>query len=257
MFAANPSFWKDRIRAAAIHFGLSCAVAVVAAMLVFGIWYPYPYREISGGRELFLIVVTVDVIMGPLITLAVFDRRKPMSELRRDLVVVGSLQLLALAYGLWTVSLARPVHLVFEYDRFRVVHAVDVPDELLSQTPAGLTAMPLAGPTLLSLRPFNSESERAEATLAALKGLALSARPDLWQPYGAAADEIRRQARPVAELRRRLHNQSALIDAAVSQTGRSPGTLVYVPMIGRRSFWTVLLDATTNEIMGFIPLDAF
>jgi hypothetical protein len=49
----------------------------VAAALVFGVWYPYPYREISGGRELFLIVVTVDVIWGHCITLAVFNRTKP------------------------------------------------------------------------------------------------------------------------------------------------------------------------------------
>ena len=70
-----------------------------AALLVFGIWYPYPYREISGGRELFLLVITVDVILGPLITLAVFNRKKPRSELRRDLAIVALLQLGALGYG--------------------------------------------------------------------------------------------------------------------------------------------------------------
>jgi len=62
----------------------------------------------------------VDVILGPLITLTVFNRSKPRSELVRDLTVVGLIQLAALGYGLWTVFVARPVHLVFEYDRFRV-----------------------------------------------------------------------------------------------------------------------------------------
>ena len=52
----------------------------MAAGLVFALWYPYPYREISGGRELFLIVVAVDVIMGPLLTLAVFNRSKPVND---------------------------------------------------------------------------------------------------------------------------------------------------------------------------------
>ncbi len=103
-------------------------------------------HEISGGRELFLIVVAVDVIVGPLITFAVFNRTKPWPELRRDLAVVALMQLGALGYGLWSVAQARPAHLVFEYDRFRVVHAVDVPAELLTKTPPGITALPLLGP---------------------------------------------------------------------------------------------------------------
>ena len=130
------------------------------------------------------------MIVGPLITLAVFNRTKPWPELRRDLAIVALLQLGALGYGLWTVAQARPVHLVFEYDRFRVVHAVDVPTELLMKTPPDLTALPLLGPPLLSLRPFRDGAEQVEATLAALNGLPLSARPDLWQPYASAKAQV-------------------------------------------------------------------
>ena len=84
---------KDRLGASGIHLGISLCVAVFAAALVFGLWYPYPYGEISGGRELFFLVVAVDVIMGPLITLAIFNRAKPRRELLIDFTVVGLLQL--------------------------------------------------------------------------------------------------------------------------------------------------------------------
>ena len=77
--------WAERLKAAGIHLGLSLVVALLAAGLVFGLWYPMPFREISGGRELFLLIVAVDVVIGPVITLAVFDRRKRWRELRRDL----------------------------------------------------------------------------------------------------------------------------------------------------------------------------
>lgn len=180
VLSITPSFWADRLKASAIHLALSLAIAALAGLLVFGIWYPYPFREISGGRELFLLVVTVDVILGPLITLAVFNRKKPWTELRRDLAIVALIQLAALGYGLWTVYVARPVHMVFEIDRFRVVHAIDVPVEMLGKTPPGVNAMPITGPTLLSLRPFRNSNESMEATMAALQGLSLSARPDLW-----------------------------------------------------------------------------
>jgi hypothetical protein len=97
--------------------------------------------------------VTVDLILGPLITLAIFNRKKPWTQLRRDLEFVGLIQLSGLGYGLRTVAIARTVHLVFEFDRFRVVHAVDVPVDLLGQQPKEVNAMPWLGPTLLAVRP--------------------------------------------------------------------------------------------------------
>jgi hypothetical protein len=250
-------FWKDRFKASGIHFCISLSIALLAALLVFVVWYPYPYREISGGRELFLIVVSVDVILGPLMTLTIFNRAKPWRELRRDLTVVALLQLTALGYGLWTVCVARPVHLVFEYDRFRVIHAVDVPTELLPQTPHGINAFPFTGPTLLSLRPFKDRQEELEATLAALHGLPLSARPDLWQPYASATSEIWQAAKPVSDLKTRFASQSAAIDAIIAKTGRSSDSLAYLPMVGRKTFWTVFIDPVTAEVLAFMPLDSF
>lgn len=249
--------WADRLQASGIHLGISLVIAALAALLVFVLWYPYPYREISGGRELFLIVVTVDVILGPLITLAVFNRRKPRRELIRDLGVVGLIQLAALSYGLWTVFAARPVHLVFEIDRFRVIHAVDMPKEVLSQISAKLSTMPLTGPTPMAVRTFRDSGEETRATLLALQGLHLSAQPDLWQSYEQARPRVLAAAKPLEELKRRFPGQVDLIDAAIAETGRSEGTLRYVPMAARKSFWTVLLDADSAEIRGFLPLDSF
>jgi hypothetical protein len=257
MFSDTPSFWGDRLKASAVHLLLSLCMAAMAALLVFGIWYPYPYREISGGRELFLLVVTVDVILGPLVTLAVFNRIKPVAVLRRDLAVIGFLQLAAITYGLWTVAVARPVHMVFEYDRFRVVHAIDVAPELLSKAPSNIVGMPLTGPTLLSLRPFKDSGERLEATLAALQGAPLSARPDLWQPYAKGVPDILKEAKPVSELLARFPAQSNAIGRVLADAGRKADGVVYLPMIGRNQFWTVFLDASSAEVVATMPLDSF
>lgn len=257
MFSDIPSFWRDRLQASAIHLGLSLCLATLAAVLVFGIWYPYPYREISGGRELFILVVTVDVILGPLVTLVVFNRGKSASVLLRDLAFIGFLQLAALAYGLWTVAMARPVHMVFEYDRFRVVHAVDIDSERLAQTPTDVVAMPITGPTLLSLRPFKNEKERMEATLAALQGSELGARPDLWQTYAKGVPEILKEAKPAAALRARFPAKAVAIDHVLADAGRSTDGVAYLPLVGRNQFWTVFLDATSAQVVAAMPLDPF
>jgi hypothetical protein len=189
--------------------------------------------------------------------LTVFDRRKPRNVLARDLGVVGMIQLLALAYGLWAMSVARPVHLVFEYDRFRVVHAAEVPTEQLSLAPVEFRQLPVTGPTTLALRPFRGDREKSAATLTALAGLPLSAQPALWQDYAAARVQILAQARPAVDLRQRFPAQLADIDDAMARTGLALEQLVYLPMNAGNAFWTVLLDAGTAEVRGFIPLDSF
>ena len=251
------SFWKDRLQASAVHLALSALVAALAALLVFGLWYPYPYREISGGRELFMLVVTVDIILGPLITLAIFDRRKPWKELRRDLAVVVLLQMSALVYGLWTVAMARPVHVVFEIDRFRIVHAIDVPPELLSQTPAGVTALPYTGPTLVGLRPFRDGQEQMAATMAALQGVSLGFRPDLWQSYELSRKDVLQAAKPIAHLKARFPASVQTIDEALANKGYAAEHAQYVPLAGRKDFWTVLVDGRNGDVLGYLPLDSF
>jgi hypothetical protein len=249
--------WKERLRAAGIHLGISVAMALLGALLVFGVWYPYPYREISGGRELFMLVVAVDVILGPLLTLAVFDRTKPWRALRRDLAVIGVLQLAGLCYGLWTVFVARPVHLVFEIDRFRVVHAIDVPQEMLPKAPPALQRLPLRGPTTLGMRPFVDANESMSATLAAMAGADLGARPDFWQPYALSSADAAKAAKPVAQLKSRFPNEAAAIDRAVASTGRAPDAIATLPLVGRKSFWTVFVDARSGAVLAFMPLDSF
>jgi len=251
---------KGRLLAAGIHLTLSLVIAALAAWLVFALWYPYPYREISGGRTLFLIVVAVDAVMGPLMTFAVFNRGKPIGELRRDLAVIGLLQVAALAYGLWTVSIARPVHLVFEIDRFRVVHAVDIPEEELALAPVQLQRLPWTGPTLLAVREFGSNQEKVDATLAALRGVPLGSRPSLWQSYDQAKPQILKVAKPLSELRSRFPADAGIIDAALKATmegGKANRQVGYVPMTGRDKFWTVLIDLQTTEVIAFVPIDSF
>ncbi|MBX9958593.1 MAG: pilus assembly protein [Burkholderiaceae bacterium] len=257
MSQASTFHWKGRLLASGVHLGGSLLIAAIAALLVFGLWYPYPYRDSSGGGELFLIVITVDVILGPLITLTVFNRSKPRAVLVRDLATVGALQLAALMYGLWVVSAARPVHLVYEFDRFSVVHAVEVPAELLDRVSKEVQPMPWSGPTVLAVRSFKNDAERVEATIMALQGLPLAARADLWEPYSKARERVLAAAKPLAELRQRFPLQATLIDKGVAQTQRQEATLLYLPMVERKSFWTVLLDAQTAEVRGFIPLDSF
>lgn len=246
-----------RLKAMGVHACISLLFAAGAAILVFLVWFPYPYREISGGRELFFLVVGVDVVLGPLITFILFNPDKTRRALMLDLSLVALLQLTALAYGLWSVSVARPVYVAFEYNRFRVVHAIDIPEEMLDKADRSFHRLPWTGPRPIALRNFRDAQEQLDATVAALNGLQLASRPDLWVPYDQARPSVLKESRPLTALRAHIPEQAELIDAWVQQAGRPITSLAYVPMVGRKTFWTVILDAQTADILGYLPIDSF
>lgn len=249
---------KIRLIASGTHLAISLLIAVCAALLVFGLWYPYPYREISSGKSLFALLITVDVVIGPLITFAIFNKSKPKRELATDLTIVGIIQIAALAYGLWTVFEARPVHLVFEYSRFSVVHAAEIEPSLLSKAPPALRNLPLTGPTPIALRPFKDQAESFDATIAALGGVPLAARSDLWHSYAESTADIIKASKPISDLLTRFSAQRDNIHAAAEKTGRTTENLNYLPLVGRNgAAWTVLIDASTAEPAAYLPIDSF
>jgi hypothetical protein len=249
-------FWRDRFKAFGIHFSISLLIAALAALLVFYVWYPFPYREISGGRELFFILISVDIIVGPFLTFSIFNHNKSRRELTFDISMISLVQLLALGYGLFTVFVARPVHLVFEYDRFRVVHAMEVPPELLPKTPEGIDALPVTGPTPLSVRPITNE-ENYDVTMAELSGLPVSARPDFWQSYEKARSVILQRAKPVSDLKTRFADKARLIDQGIKASGIPAEKLLYLPIVARNEFWTAFIDPDNGQVVAVIHLDPY
>ena len=66
----------NRWKAAAIHLGLSVLIAATVVTVMLLVWYPPPYFDTMGGTGLLKILVGVDVTLGPLLTLIIFDPRK-------------------------------------------------------------------------------------------------------------------------------------------------------------------------------------
>ena len=244
-----------RARAAGIHLLISAAVAVLAALLVFGLWYPGPYRLLAGGRDLFLLVTSVDVIMGPLLTFAVFNLAKPKRELQRDLAIIGALQLAALFYGLVTVYQARPIAMVFEVDRLRLVTASSVSLEDLPNAAPEYRTLSLTGPQLLGTRRPKEGDERNDALFKGVAGLDIGSRPLFWQPYELSRVDVIAKAQPVAALRARYPAQAAAIDKEVGAMKLELSTARFLPVVARGD-WVAVIDQT-GDVVGYLPFDGF
>lgn len=244
-----------RAKAASIHLILSIAVAAVVALLMFSLWYPGDYRTLAGGNKLFWLIVSVDVVMGPLLTFVVFNPAKPRKELWRDLAVIALLQLGALGYGLHVLFESRPVALVFEVDRFRVVSASDVLMDELPKAPADYRKLPITGPWVLGAR-MATGKEKIEAVELALQGFDVGTRPSFWQPYADTRGRALERARPVGALLEKYPAARADIEARLKALGLPSDTARFLPVSARVMGWVTLMRPD-GEIAGFAPYDGF
>lgn len=245
--------WRRRGRAALVHLGCCMAVAAAVAALVLLVWYPWPYRIVSGGEDLLFLIMTVDVIMGPLITLAIFDVRKPLRELRRDLAIIVALQLMALGGGLYTVFMARPAVLALEVDRFRVTTAVDVAVEEFPKAQPDFRSLSITGPRLVTVA-LPTREQKYDAIMSGMAGLDLGSRPMFWREWGAdARRQTIKAGKPVAPL---MGQATEELRDAVTRTGKPVEQLLYLPMLARRNDWSVLIDKASGDPVGFAPIDA-
>lgn len=245
------------LKAAIIHLGLSVLVTAISATLVFGLWYPSPYRYISGGTELFWLVVGVDVVCGPLLTLVIFNPAKSRTELLRDLGLVVLIQSAALVYGLWTVWQARPLYLVNEIDRFKVISAPNINRQDLARLPKLLQVGVTSGPLVVAIREPKDAEERKKVMFESVNGgRDYAERPEFYLPYDEAnALKSLKRARPLAVFLQKQPTQLVAATELAKQKNADMAQWMYLPVVARQD-WVAVLDKQ-GQIQGFLRGDGF
>lgn len=248
------------------HLVLSVVVAGLSATLVIGVWFPPPFAEISGGMSLFLVMTAVDVVCGPTLTLLLLHPGKSRRALAVDLALIAALQFSALGYGVYTLSEARPIAVVFEVDRFRVVSYADLDASHPERFPEWVRPWGFEGPRLLGVRAAKSAQEKFESLNASLQGLEPGQRPEWWQDYAINAQEVKQRGKPLELLLATHPNEKQRLLSAAEQAAsrplkdetQNPKDLLWVPMVSRRSMdWVVFVDPLSARIRGYLHVDGF
>ncbi|MBK9116957.1 MAG: hypothetical protein IPM22_15350 [Betaproteobacteria bacterium] len=242
----------DRWKAFGLHLAISALIAATVVMLVVWLWYPRPYFEAMGGEVLLRLLIGVDVVVGPLITLLIFDPKKP--RLKYDLATIAVLQIAALAYGGFVMFEARPVYNVYFDGRFHTVPAYSVDAASRARAAPEFRPLSLTGPRVVAaMLPADPRETVGITVAAAMGGPDLPDLPHLYVPYTQAAAKAASVARPLVSLAQRGRAEADAVNDFVNVhgTGRVMG---YVPVRARNRDFAAVVDRKTGEVIGYLPI---
>ena len=249
--------YRFAFRLALRHIFVCIFIASVAAILVYHVWYPLPYREMLGVGKIFIILLGVDIICGPVLTLLLADPKKSKREMALDFSLIGIIQMAALIYGLHAVYVGRPVIVAFEVDRLTVVTANEIDHTTLQKAIPDFQRLPMSGITHVAVRKPRNSIEMLQSVDLSLAGFPPAMRPEWWETMDGHHEKIRAVTKPVAELLSRRPNDAHLLNEAIAGTGYSREQLSYLPFTSSKNKdWVALLN-NSLETVGYAPVDGF
>ena len=245
----------NRWKAFFAHLGLSAIVGLAAAGAVRAVWYPEPLYAAMGGSDLVPIAVVGVVILGPMLTLAVTNPRKPLRLLRMDLTLIAVLQAAGLVVAGLAVAGARPVYMVFTVDRFDLVTARDIREEELARvTDPAFMGLPWGSPRTIAVRTPSDPRVQVRVIHSALEGADLQTFPQYFVQYESLAARALQVSQPVSALRARNPGESVRIDRAISRLGLREDRTRFLPLKARSRDHSVLIDAWSGEVVGYLDV---
>lgn len=176
----------NRWQAFLIHAGLSFIIFAVLLSLIWFVWYPGIFINMGGWQGV-KIIGSVGLVLGPLLTLIVFNPVK--KSLKWDLLVIGVVQIACLVFGMHVVYSQRPVAQVLGNDGIHIVIPEDYKNDGI--LPEALKSLPGSYPKVIFLDlPSNAEKIEMISTIQKIMGgLAFNKRSDLYKPFNHVSPE--------------------------------------------------------------------
>jgi hypothetical protein len=203
-----------------------------------------------------MLVVGCDLVLGPLLSLVIYNGRKSRRQLLVDYGIVGAIQIGALVYGVLIVADVRPVWVAYYTDRYEIVLAGDLKKkELDAVKDPQYAKVGWSGPKYVgvSVPPMDQQDALSQS----LEGNEEHQRPKFYVPYESVIDRIRKSGKPLAELEKKFPASKPLIEAALKDVKVPREKLVWLPAHSFLAFWTVIVDIDTGKPQAWVDFDPY
>lgn len=192
--------FKYKLKAFAMHFSLSLIIVLTSIFIVWFIWYPAPLYKATGVNKIFMIVLGIGLIAGPLLTFLVSKPNK--KSLRFDIVIIVIIQLAAFLYGLYQVYDGRPAWIAYNVDRFDLIRNNEIDNRKLLEALPAYQQVSNSGALYVAAVIPKSEIQISNQILfdEVGSGIAPSQRPELYVPLQQVEQNMNDRVRALREL---------------------------------------------------------
>ena len=179
--------FKHKLKASFIHLGLSILLVglVIGSLLFF--FFPQLFIGVSDFKEIAILIISIDLILGPLLTFVVFQPKK--KTLKFDLSVIGAIQLSALVYGAHALYQVHPVYVTFNVDRFTIITAKDAETEKARLNEYKISKLS-AGKLAFAKMPDDIEKRNELLFSAIMDGEDLDRKEEYYESYENNIDQV-------------------------------------------------------------------
>jgi hypothetical protein len=218
-----------KLKATLIHLSLSILIFITFFSVLIIFWFPSPLFVASGGAEGLKIVAGIDLVLGPLLTLILFNRKKPSKELKIDLSLIVVIQVAALTWGVFTIFSQRPVAMVFWDDTFYAV-----PASVLTQQDYNLTKLKEFSPNLPALIYAEVPKDKAQAVefLRKMKEdhIPPHHQTNLYQRFSPSFDLLKHKQVDINEIIQKNKKMEQALIKILSENGQTKEDFIYLPL---------------------------
>ncbi len=242
----------NRYKASATHLAISATVVAIFVAVVFFIWYPAPYFFIEGTLSVIIILTSVDVVLGPLLTLIVFKPGKP--SLKFDLSVIVLIQISALLYGANTIYSERPYFVVFAINQFSLIPANQTRNMDLSKINPQINYQNLGPSYIYAERPSDPQVRFQILQDASSGGPDMDRHPELYRDFKTYISKSFDRSLNLDTLAEQDEGNKAIIDRFRS---RYPDTssLAFYPVLGKQGEAVLVINKNNADVIDYIAIN--
>jgi hypothetical protein len=242
---------RFRLKAFGLHLLVSATVLTLILGTLYLGWYRWPGWFLTEVTEVVIVMVGVDVVVGPLLTFVIARDTKPRRELKRDIAVIIAVQLCALIYGTTSLWSGRPLYYAFSPPVVQLVQAYDISAQ---DAQIGRIQNPPLAPHWYSLPRWvwatlpEEVLERDRKNKVAVIDDDPISMPKFFKPWDQGLPSLRGQLRPIDQVAYFSPRDKKIIKERMQTLGVNSDQANAIPYIGRGTPLLAVFDLATMKM---------
>jgi hypothetical protein len=245
---------RFRLKAFSLHLLSSAtALTLILGSLYFG-WYRWPGWHLTDVTTVVLVMVCVDVVLGPTLTFIIANQKKSRRELTRDIGIIVVVQLCALIYGSVSLWNGRPLYYAFSESVLQLVQAYDIDAK---DAEIGRQQNPALAPHWYSLPrwiwaplPQNAEESRKIVVSAITGGDDVISMPKYFKPWEDGLMSLRSKLKKVDDVAYFAKSEKKKLKERMKAAGLPDDQLNTMTLTGRGHPLLAVFDPVTLKMIG-------